>query len=174
MRDVSVSAIAIVRLEETHLAAAQVLSTAVNWPHRRHDWSFALKLGRGLAAMDRDSLVGTIIWWPFGQYCARFGMLTVSPSMQQRGLGRLLMEAALRDAGDRTMLLNATVGGPATLRKVRLQTYRRGTPAPEANAVPASAPLPEGASFKSMKETDLDAVIALDEQAAGFFDAPNC
>ncbi|RRH99650.1 N-acetyltransferase [Mesorhizobium tamadayense] len=39
-------------------------------------------------------MVGTIIWWPFGQHYARFGMLIVSPSMQRRGLGRSLMEAA--------------------------------------------------------------------------------
>ncbi|MBB6413729.1 GNAT family N-acetyltransferase [Mesorhizobium sangaii] len=164
----SVSAIAIVRLEEKHLAAAQVLSTAVNWPHRRQDWSFALKLGRGLAAMDRDSLVGTIIWWPFGQHYARFGMLIVSPSMQRRGLGRLLMEAALRDAGDRTMLLNATMEGLPLYEKFGYKPIGAVRQHQAANAVPASAPLPEGASFKSMQETDLDAVIALDEQAAGF------
>ncbi|ESY62566.1 hypothetical protein X742_32420 [Mesorhizobium sp. LNHC232B00] len=168
MRDVSASAIAIVRLEEKHLTTAQILSTAVNWPHRRQDWSFALKLGRGLAAMDRDSLVGTIIWWPFGQHYARFGMLIVSPSMQRRGVGRFLIEAALRDAGGRTVLLNATVEGLPLYEKFGYKPIGVVRQHQAANTVPASAPLPEGASFKPMQKTDLDAVITLDEQAAGF------
>lgn len=164
----SVSAIAIERLEEKHLTATQALSTAVKWPHRREDWNFVLTLGRGLAAVDGDSLVGTIIWWPFGERYATLGMVIVSPSMQGRGLGRLLMEAALREAGGRTMFLNATEQGLPLYEKLGFKPIGAVRQHQAVNAVPATVPLPEGASLRSMDEEDLDAVIALDEQAAGF------
>ncbi|RWL92187.1 MAG: GNAT family N-acetyltransferase [Mesorhizobium sp.] len=164
----SVSTIAVKQLQEKHLAAAQVLSAAVKWPHRPQEWKFALSLGRGLAAMDGDSLVGTTIWYPFGRQYATFGMVAVSPSMQGRGIGRLLMETALRDAGGRTMLLNATVEGRPLYEKFGFKAIGAVRQHEAANAVPASVPLPEGACFRSMEETDLDSVIALDEQAAGF------
>ncbi|RWN50113.1 GNAT family N-acetyltransferase [Mesorhizobium sp.] len=164
----SVSTIAIKQLEEKHLAAAQILSTAVKWPHRRQEWKFALSLGRGLAAMDGDSLVGTTIWYPFGRQYARFGMVVVSPSIQRRGIGRLLMESALRDAGDRTILLNASEEGRRLYEKLGFKPIGAVRQHETANAVPASAPPPEGARFRSVEEIDLDAVIALDEQAAGF------
>ncbi|MGX9181940.1 GNAT family N-acetyltransferase [Mesorhizobium sp. BHbdii] len=164
----SVSTIAIKLLEEKHLPAAQVLSTAVKWPHRPQDWKFALSLGRGLAAMEGDSLVGTTIWYPFGQQYATFGMVVVAPSMQGCGIGRLLMETALRDAGGRTMVINATAEGRPLYEKFGFRPTGAMRPHEAVNAVPASASLPKGASFRSLEEADLDAVIALDEQAAGF------
>ncbi|RVC58349.1 N-acetyltransferase, partial [Mesorhizobium sp. M4B.F.Ca.ET.088.02.2.1] len=164
----SVSTIAIKLLEQEHLPAALVLSRAAKWPHRLQEWKFALSLGRGLAAMDGDSLVGTTIWYPFDQKYATFGMVVVAPSMRRRGIGRLLMETALREAGVRTMLINATAEGRPLYEKLGFEPIGAVRPHETANAVPACAPLPEGASFRSMEEADLDVVIALDEQAAGF------
>lgn len=77
-----VSAIAIEGLEARHLAQAHALSAAVGWPHRQEDWNFVLGLGQGLAALNGDELLGTIIWWPFGEKFATLGMVIVAPTMQ--------------------------------------------------------------------------------------------
>ncbi|WP_245436159.1 hypothetical protein [Mesorhizobium tamadayense] len=66
------------------------------------------------------------------------------------------------------MLLNATVEGLPIYEKFGYKPIGAVRQHQAANAVPASAQLLEGASFKSMQETDLAAVIALDERAVGF------
>ena len=77
-----VSAIAIEGLEARHLAQAHALSAAVGWPHRQEDWNFVLGLGLGLAALNGDELLGTIIWWPFGEKFTTLRMVIVAPTMQ--------------------------------------------------------------------------------------------
>jgi GNAT superfamily N-acetyltransferase len=165
---VSVSAIAIERLEARHLAQAHALSAAVGWPHRQEDWHFVLGLGRGLAAVNGDELLGTIIWWPFGEAFATLGMVIVAPAMQGRGLGRRLMDAALQEAGSRTVLLNATAEGLSLYEKLGFKPMGAVRQHQAANAVPAFETLPEGGKLRPLTEADLDAVIGLDARAAGF------
>lgn len=91
--------------------AAWALSSALGWPHRPDDWRMFIRLGRGFAAMDGSDVVGTALWWPYGETHGSVGMVIVSPSLQGRGIGRRLMDAILQDAGDRTLRLNATTAG---------------------------------------------------------------
>jgi ribosomal protein S18 acetylase RimI-like enzyme len=100
------------RLSARDLDAAHGLSSAVQWPHRREDWQFVYELGCGFAAVEGDdTVVGTALWWPYGDGFATIGMVIVSPDRQGAGIGRRLMDAVLADAGPRAVQLNATAEG---------------------------------------------------------------
>lgn len=93
------------------VVAAHRLSTEVAWPHRLTDWSLLAEVGRGFAAVAEGQVVGTALWWPYGDRFGTVGMVIVSPRAQRQGLGRRLMDVILQDAGSRTMQLNATEAG---------------------------------------------------------------
>ena len=162
------SIVAIERLEPEHLPQAHALSQAVGWPHRHEDWASVLKLGRGFAALSEGELLGTTIWWPFGEARATLGMVLVAPALQGRGLGRRLVQAALDDAGPRTVSLNATAAGLPLYEKLGFR--RRGAVRQHqaAGALPAVAPAPPGTRLRRLTASDRDAVVALDARAAGF------
>ena len=69
-----------------------------------------IELGRGFAAVG-EGLVGTALWWPYGETHGTIGMVIVSPSLQGRGIGRLLVAH-----------LRARAGGGITL-KVDLENH---------------------------------------------------
>jgi GNAT superfamily N-acetyltransferase len=151
------------RLQEKHLPQAHALSVAVGWPHRLEDWRFGLGLGHGLAAVAGDKLRGTVMWWPFGDRHATLGMVIVDPALQGRGLGRRLMDAALQETADRTVLLNATVHGLPLYEKLGFRAIGTVHQHQAANLVAASD-LP----VRAMTDSDLRTIVALDGQAAGF------
>ncbi len=95
----------------TDIDGALPLSQAVRWPYRREDWSVALGLGQGIVAVADDQIVGAALWWLYGDGFATCGIIIVSPAMQGRGLGRMLMNHLLAANGDRSILLNSTEEG---------------------------------------------------------------
>lgn len=159
--------VAIKRLEDKHLAKAQALSSAVGWPHRQEDWSLVLRLGRSIAALDGDELLGTIIWWPFGDHYARLGMVIVAPAMRGRGLGRRLMDAALEEAGSRTVLLNATAEGLPLYEKLGFAPVGAVRQHQVANSTTVPEAMPQGSRLRPLIKADLHAITALDERMSG-------
>ena len=109
--DADPSTLHVIALRDDHLAQALALSSALGWPYRDADWRFAHALGSGVAIEAEGRLVGTALWWPYGETHASFGMIIVAKEMQGRGLGRRLMDALLDSAGDRTVILNSTQDG---------------------------------------------------------------
>lgn len=103
--------IEIIPLEPGHLDAAAALSRQAGWPHRREDWELVLALGKGFAAVEDERLVGTAMATLYGESCATVNMVIVDAAMRGRGLGRLLMNAALDAAGARECRLVATAEG---------------------------------------------------------------
>jgi predicted N-acetyltransferase YhbS len=94
------------------LPAAHGLSAAMSWPHRREDWVSLQELGSGVVACDdAGAIVGTAMWWPWGQQAGTLGMVLVAPASQGLGIGRRLMAALLKQADGRSLMLNATVAG---------------------------------------------------------------
>jgi predicted N-acetyltransferase YhbS len=77
-----------------------------------HDWALHLALGRGFAACNAGGeLIGTTLWWPWGNAFGTIGLVVVRDDAKGRGLGRLLMQSAIGDAGARTLGLVATTAG---------------------------------------------------------------
>ncbi|MFT3966001.1 MAG: GNAT family N-acetyltransferase [Sphingobium sp.] len=93
------------------LSAAHGLSREQQWPHREQDWVRMLDLGQGVVAESDGRIVGTTMWWTYGTDFATIGMVIVSNSAQRMGIGRQLMDVALAQLGDRSILLNATDEG---------------------------------------------------------------
>ena len=98
-------------MQPADLSGALALSSAVNWPHRIEDWQLVASLGHGTVAEDNSGIVGTILWWPFGDDFATLGMVIVSAERQRRGIGGKLMDTALTQAKERNILLIATKEG---------------------------------------------------------------
>lgn len=88
-----------------------LLSQAVRWPYRREDWRVALALGQGVLVESEDRILASALWWSYGDAFATCGSIIVSPDMQGRGVGRLLMDTLLTANKDRCVLLNATLEG---------------------------------------------------------------
>ncbi|ASY60240.1 MULTISPECIES: GNAT family N-acetyltransferase [Sinorhizobium] len=94
-----------------HLESAARLSRQAGWPHRLEDWQMALALSEGVVALEAGRVVGTTLVTTYGNGCATINMVIVDEAMRGRGLGRGLMDAALRIAGDRRLRLVATADG---------------------------------------------------------------
>ena len=89
------------------------LVNMVGWPHKPNDIAALLKLGHPWRAIEQNTeqSVGVAIWWPMGKHFGRIGLLIVSPDFQGRGIGRIIMEKVIADAGERTLMLLATEQG---------------------------------------------------------------
>ncbi|POR51469.1 GNAT family N-acetyltransferase [Bosea psychrotolerans] len=106
-------------LSQDHLEGALALSREMSWPYRLADWAVALEFGHGFALIRDGAVLGTAVWWPYGESDAMAGMIIVSRSAQGRGYGARLMDAILAAAGSRVIQLNSTEEG-------RLLYERRG------------------------------------------------
>lgn len=105
-------------LRSDHLEQAQGLSQALKWPYRLEDWQFAFELGRGFAVETEGKLLGTALWWPYGDDFATIGMIIVSPDAQRQGIGGKLMAALLADAAGRRITLITTRDGEPLYTKL--------------------------------------------------------
>ena len=83
-----------------HLETACALSRQCGWPHRAEDWALALRLSRGVVAIEDDRVVGTALATPFGPV-ATANMIIVDGAMRGRGLGRTLMDEMMARAAPR-------------------------------------------------------------------------
>ena len=150
-----------------HIAETHALSRAVRWPHRIEDLHLLFELGRGYVLLEGETVIGTIMWWPFGARYAALGMVIVTPERQGQGLGRQLMDLALDEIGSRDILLNASKEGVPLYAKMGFKTLEvlgqhQGMPSDRVAVAP-----PEGARARALRAEDLEAVIAFDAQASG-------
>jgi GNAT superfamily N-acetyltransferase len=100
------------RMQPRDVEAGLRLTQAQRWSHRLEDWEFHFRLGRGWVVCDeQDGPVGTALWWPYGETFATIGLVVVEPQLQGKGIGRLLMNTVIEDAGPRVLQLIATQAG---------------------------------------------------------------
>lgn len=101
------------RMTAEDLPAARQLSLSVLWPHRLDDWKFILEVCVGFVAEDASGVVGTVVCAVHGKQFASLGMMIVAPARQRQGVGRELAARALKEVGDRSVLLHGSLDGLA-------------------------------------------------------------
>ncbi|MBX4923404.1 GNAT family N-acetyltransferase [Rhizobium bangladeshense] len=145
-----------------HLEAAVALSRQAGWPHRPEDWQMALALSEGMVAIEDDRVVGTVLVTPYKDDCATINMVIVDETMRGRGLGRRLMDAALRIAGDRPLRLVATTAGLPLYQKLG---FRECGTVLQHQGFAGDIGAPTGT--QTATAGDLNAIMALDRLAFG-------
>ena len=152
------------------LTAAQGLTQRLGWAHRLEDWQFAARLGCGVVAVDPVDpavLLGTTLYWTYGDTYASIGLVVVSPERQGAGIGRALMAQALAAVAGRHVMLNATAAGRPLYEKLGFgavgticqhQGIARPTTLP---------PPPPGERLRPVVAGDLPAIARLASRASG-------
>jgi predicted N-acetyltransferase YhbS len=155
-------------LRNEDLPEALKLTQAVGWSHRLQDWELHARVGRGFVATDDDGrLLGTTLWWPWGEQFGCLGLVVVDPKAQGRGVGRALMGVAMADAGPRSLQLAATDAGLKLYQQCGFEPVdgieqHQGTP----KALPA-APLPPDTVLRAIDPGDFNLLCSLDRSAVG-------
>ncbi len=103
--------------EARHLPGALKLSQEMRWPYRIEDWEFAAAAGQGVALERDGELIGTALWWPYGQSHANAGMIIVTGTEQGRGHGARLFDALLDATQGRDVVLCSTEEGLALYKR---------------------------------------------------------
>ncbi|MEJ2031400.1 MAG: GNAT family N-acetyltransferase [Maritimibacter sp.] len=103
--------------EARHLPGALKLSQEMRWPYRIEDWEFAAAAGQGVALERDGELIGTALWWPYGQSHANAGMIIVTGTEQGRGHGARLFDALLNATQGRDVVLCSTEEGLALYKR---------------------------------------------------------
>lgn len=150
-------------LSAADLDTCHALSVAVGWAHRLADWRWVAGFGRGVVAEMECEIVGTTLWWLYGETASSIGMVIVRPDRQGFGIGRRLVEAALADLGDRTAVLVATDAGEPLYARLGFADTGRVL---QQQGIARAPDLPP-ASLRPLRPADIEAVIALDHGAKG-------
>lgn len=159
--------IEIVEMATGDLPAAHALSREVRWPHRLEDWQFVHSVGHGLVAYSSDQLIGTAMWWIFGNRVARLGMVIVNPTAQRSGVGRTLMLNVLDRIAECTALLSATKEGETLYRQLGFQGIGSIVQHQGASFSAPLIPLRTGERIRPSGRNDLARLVDLDAAAWG-------
>ena len=157
--------VALVPFAQAHLEGALKLSREMSWPYRLEDWDFALQLGQGFVLESSGAVIGTALWWPYGESHASAGMIIVANAAQGRGHGARLMDALLAAALPRTIVLNSTAEGMALYQRrgfacVGVVHQHQGIPTQRHEAPPRLV--------REMARADVEAIARLDREATGW------
>ncbi len=159
--------IAIRPMAEADLDQLHQLSIGVGWPHRPEDWRLVIGLGHGVVACDAiGRVLGSAMWWPFGESFATVGMVITSPRLQAQGAGRELMDMIFAQSGTRDLRLNSTKAGYRLYRSLGFEAIGRVFQH-QGKALPPPAPVAALPGLRPVVPTDLDALAALDASAYG-------
>ncbi|MHB8815470.1 MAG: GNAT family N-acetyltransferase [Steroidobacteraceae bacterium] len=156
------------RMHAADLAEGLRLTQAESWAYRLEDWSFHYRLGRGWVACDADGrVVGTAIWWPYGEQFATVGLIVVDRHHQGKGIGRQLMNAVIEEAGARTLQLVATRAGTRLYEQCG---FRERDAICQRQGIPVAAALPAGAGgadLHPVTNADISTIAQWDANAFG-------
>jgi GNAT superfamily N-acetyltransferase len=158
--------VALIPFARAHLEGALKLSQEMSWPYLLKDWEFALQLGRGFVVTSAGAVVGTALWWPYGDTHASAGMIIVSKAIQGRGYGARLMDALLAAARPRIITLNSTAEGLALYARrgfasIGMLHQHHGFPS-------QGRDMPPLADVRTMVPSDFAAIVGLDHEATGW------
>ncbi|MDH2401265.1 GNAT family N-acetyltransferase [Bradyrhizobium sp. SSUT18] len=165
-RDRETENVVLVPFARAHLEGALRLSQEMSWPYRIEDWDFALQLGHGFVLQCAGVVVGTALWWPYGDTHASAGMIIVAKAVQGRGYGARLMDALLAAARPRIITLNSTAEGMTLYERrgfasIGVLHQHHGIPTQRGDVPPLG-------DVRPMVPSDLGAVVGLDHGATGW------
>jgi len=147
------------RMQAEDLAAGLRLTQAQSWAYRLEDWSFHFRLGRGWVACDPGGRVlGTALWWPYGERFATIGLVIVGRDQQGKGIGRRLMDVVMSDAGSRTLQLVATTAGRKLYRQCG---FREVSGIFQQQGLVVAAPLPEDVRGDVLRKVTRDDIATI-------------
>jgi GNAT superfamily N-acetyltransferase len=112
------------RVRDEDLDAIVDLVARVQWPHRRSDLAFMMRLGSGRVVRDgqSDRAIGVGLDWTFAGALTRIGMIIISPDHQGQGIGRRLVGQLLDDARGRPVALLASEAGKPLYESMDFKT----------------------------------------------------
>ena len=164
------------RLGADDLKSCAALSVDRGWWPERAKWSLLLAASEayGVDAPDGQGLAGTVVLTRWGADRAAIGMMLTASRYGGHGLGRALMEHALRAAGEGTAVsLYATGAGRPLYEKLGFKPVRRSVsfigqfrPTASDNSKKRGAPSLAG-GVRVATEADLPDILALDRAAFG-------
>ncbi|MBW4050032.1 MAG: GNAT family N-acetyltransferase [Proteobacteria bacterium] len=156
------------RMQPEDLAEGLRLTQAESWSYRLEDWSFHFRLGNGWVACDAGGQVlGTALWWPYGEQFATVGLVVVDRHHQGKGIGLRLMNAVMEDAGGRSLQLVATRAGMRLYEQCGFREHGAICQY-QGMATAATLPLQAGtAILGAVTSTDLATIAHWDANAFG-------
>jgi GNAT superfamily N-acetyltransferase len=151
------------RLTPADLPDCVALGLDRRWPREERKWQMLFAVGSVYGVRDdAGDLAAVVVLTCFDGELAVIGMMVVATRYGRRGLGRALMTHVLAEAGDATVLLNATEAGRPLYEKLGFEAagmiYSYAGDFGPAPGVPGSRPATPG---------DLSEIRALDAQANG-------
>ena len=155
------------RLTPDDIAAAQRLSAAIGWPHRREDWRFSIGTGVGFAAEVDGALVGTAMCWKFGADQATLGMVIVASGYRRQGIGRALIRCVLDELGEREITLYATQMSKPLFDATGFEACGTLDQLQGAAFRPPLVALPAGERLRPLGANDAEQLAALATEARG-------
>jgi GNAT superfamily N-acetyltransferase len=158
----------LVDITDVDVEKLHTLSISVGWPHRMEDWLMLRENGHGIAAQDEiGRIVGSAMWFPFGEDFATIGMVITSPRLQAHGTGRWLMDHVLNRSERPHQRLNAT----RAARRLYLSmgfTAEKTVYQHQGTAVALDTPdMPSDSVLREIRDGDLAEICSLDRQASG-------
>jgi GNAT superfamily N-acetyltransferase len=164
-RDIVSDPTELMKFENRHVPGALKLSQEMLWPYRREDWEFAAAVGQGLVLERAGDVIGTAMWWTYGQAYAAAGMIIVTASAQGGGYGSRLFKGLLDATDGRNVLLNSTEEGLTLYKRRGFTTWG----AVHQHQGPLSAAVIPTArdDIRAATASDLAAIQVLDERATG-------
>ncbi|MFE1597729.1 GNAT family N-acetyltransferase [Methylobacterium sp. ID0610] len=157
--------VSLVPFTEKHLAGAHKLSLDLRWPFRLEDWAFALTVGQGYILERDGAVIGSAVWFPYGETHASVGMIIVTGAEQGRGFGALLFDKLLEAAKGRSILLNATPEGRGLYERRGFRPI--GKIEQRQGVLPGRHQAPPEDLVRAMRPEDFETVAALDRAATG-------
>ena len=156
------------RMQAEDLVEGLRLTQAESWSYRLEDWSLHFRLGQGCVACDGGGRVlGTAIWWRYGEQFATVGLVVVDRHQQGKGIGRKLMNAVMENAGARSLQLVSTRAG----RRLYEQCgFREQGAIDQHQGVTTGPVLPletGSASLRPIARDDLSTITQWDAEAFG-------
>ncbi len=151
--------------ESRHVSGALTLSQELAWPYRHEDWTFAATLGQGLVLERAGAVIGTALWWNYGQAYAAAGMIIVTASAQGFGFGSRLFNALLEATDGRDVLLNSTEQGLALYKRRGFAAW--GTVLQHQGPLTVAVTPDARSDIRPAIASDLPAIQVFDERAIG-------